>query len=134
MCSIEGCAGKVNARGWCGKHYMRWRAHGDPLMVKYRHEDAGYDAAHWRTRKDRGPAREHTCRHCPESAKHWALSHDAPVGQINRDKKGRYSLNPANYLPLCYACHSDYDGTGFQNIDPDFWYSRRWGSRAKEIV
>ena len=29
-CSIEGCENAVNARGWCTKHYTRWRSHGDP--------------------------------------------------------------------------------------------------------
>jgi len=29
-CSIEGCDGKVLARGWCQKHYSRWYDHGDP--------------------------------------------------------------------------------------------------------
>lgn len=29
-CSIEGCDGEVIARGWCSKHYSRWRSHGDP--------------------------------------------------------------------------------------------------------
>lgn len=32
-CSIRGCKGKVRARGWCEKHYRRWRVHGDPLTV-----------------------------------------------------------------------------------------------------
>ena len=33
-CSIEGCesTGQVR-RGWCVKHYERWRAHGDPLFT-----------------------------------------------------------------------------------------------------
>ena len=30
-CSIDGCDGRVVARGWCGKHYQRWKTHGDPL-------------------------------------------------------------------------------------------------------
>lgn len=32
-CSIPGCPGttKGGARGLCGKHYARWRTHGDPL-------------------------------------------------------------------------------------------------------
>ena len=32
MCSIEGCTGPVavKSRGWCNKHYIRWRRHGDP--------------------------------------------------------------------------------------------------------
>lgn len=30
MCSIPGCSKVLLARGWCGKHYERWRRHGDP--------------------------------------------------------------------------------------------------------
>lgn len=30
-CTIEGCAAKMLARGWCNRHYLRWKAHGDPL-------------------------------------------------------------------------------------------------------
>lgn len=29
-CSIEGCGRKPVGRGWCGKHYQRWRTHGSP--------------------------------------------------------------------------------------------------------
>lgn len=29
-CSIDGCGGRVHARGWCGRHYRAWRNHGDP--------------------------------------------------------------------------------------------------------
>lgn len=31
LCSIDGCGGRVLARGWCSKHYQRWSNHGDPL-------------------------------------------------------------------------------------------------------
>lgn len=31
MCNVDGCGGKVHGYGWCGKHYTRWRNHGDPL-------------------------------------------------------------------------------------------------------
>ncbi len=30
-CSITGCVGGVVGRGLCGKHWARWRKHGDPL-------------------------------------------------------------------------------------------------------
>jgi hypothetical protein len=33
-CSIEGCLTWVEARGWCQKHYTRWRNHGSPYTVK----------------------------------------------------------------------------------------------------
>lgn len=29
-CSIDGCESAALSRGWCNKHYLRWRQHGDP--------------------------------------------------------------------------------------------------------
>jgi len=29
-CSVDGCVRQAEARGWCGRHYRRWRLHGDP--------------------------------------------------------------------------------------------------------
>lgn len=29
-CSIQGCTNTPHSRGWCGKHYTRWRKWGDP--------------------------------------------------------------------------------------------------------
>lgn len=31
MCIIEGCESAAKARGYCGKHWQRWRRYGDPL-------------------------------------------------------------------------------------------------------
>ena len=33
-CSIDGCESAARKRGWCHKHYVRWRAHGDPLHTR----------------------------------------------------------------------------------------------------
>lgn len=33
-CSIEGCGKPLEARGWCGMHYARWRKYGDPYKRK----------------------------------------------------------------------------------------------------
>jgi hypothetical protein len=33
-CSIDGCGERAVGRGWCGRHYVRWRTHGDPLFLK----------------------------------------------------------------------------------------------------
>lgn len=32
VCSIEGCGRpvQIKKRGWCNRHYLRWRRHGDP--------------------------------------------------------------------------------------------------------
>jgi len=31
VCTVDGCATGAIARGWCAKHYQRWRSHGDPV-------------------------------------------------------------------------------------------------------
>lgn len=33
-CSIKGCENKHNAKGYCQKHYVRFKKHGDPLYTK----------------------------------------------------------------------------------------------------
>lgn len=30
VCKIEDCGHRLYARGWCNRHYLRWRNHGDP--------------------------------------------------------------------------------------------------------
>ncbi|UIU47076.1 HNH endonuclease [Microcystis phage MinS1] len=34
-CSVSDCNGKFLARGWCAKHYARWKRTGDPLTPGY---------------------------------------------------------------------------------------------------
>jgi len=34
LCTIEGCENAKLARGWCPKHYARWRSTGDPLKTR----------------------------------------------------------------------------------------------------
>lgn len=33
QCTIPECTNKYFGRGWCNKHWQRWRAHGDPLTL-----------------------------------------------------------------------------------------------------
>lgn len=35
-CSIAGCGNDAKTRGWCPKHYQRWRTHGDPTKTNPR--------------------------------------------------------------------------------------------------
>lgn len=32
-CAVESCDAPRHARGYCGRHYMMWRRHGDPLWA-----------------------------------------------------------------------------------------------------
>ena len=34
QCEVDGCERPHSSRGWCTMHYSRWRANGDPLVVK----------------------------------------------------------------------------------------------------
>jgi hypothetical protein len=36
-CSVPECGRPVTARGWCNKHWKRWRRSGDPLGVRPPH-------------------------------------------------------------------------------------------------
>ena len=33
-CKVDGCDSPSAGRGWCQKHWTRWRKHGDPTVVK----------------------------------------------------------------------------------------------------
>lgn len=34
-CAVSDCTALAYCRGWCQKHYQRWRVHGDPLSVMF---------------------------------------------------------------------------------------------------
>lgn len=36
ICSMPECTNPAESRGWCTKHYKRWRSHGDPTVVMKR--------------------------------------------------------------------------------------------------
>lgn len=44
-CCVTDCGAGVKTRGFCGKHYQRFRKHGDPLAVKPRGRRPGKSEA-----------------------------------------------------------------------------------------
>jgi hypothetical protein len=41
ICCVDGCESLAVARGWCGKHWQRWRKNGDPLAMLRRANGEG---------------------------------------------------------------------------------------------
>jgi len=111
-CAIPDCGKPVQARGWCNKHWKRWRVHGDPLAVTprgtqpgpehpgWKGDSAKYSAMHMRLRKARGNAKDHPCAQADESCRgrmEWA------------NVSGRHE-DVQDYIPLCKSHHVRLDG------------------------
>lgn len=116
-CSIEGCVKKVQARGWCGMHYRRWRVAGGQTggrdfrgdrNPRWTGQSATYIGVHRRLRAVRGPASAYECPACGQPASEWAYDHTDPEVRVD-DRGCRYSVDLARYLPLCSSCHRQYD-------------------------
>lgn len=41
ICTLDDCPSPVKGHGYCNKHYQRWKATGDPLVVRKRHSPNG---------------------------------------------------------------------------------------------
>lgn len=114
-CSVPTCTNPAHARGWCRTHYNRWWKHGDvqadnpPRIGAPRVPNPTYITVHARLRRERGPAKLHTCAHCQQrSAQHWAYNHTDPAPRI--DRVGcPYSADLDRYIPLCAPCHDRFD-------------------------
>lgn len=48
VCSLDGCSRPRIGRGYCGKHYQRWRKYGDPMKTQIcRSDDEDFEARFW---------------------------------------------------------------------------------------
>jgi hypothetical protein len=56
VCSVDGCTRVAFCRGWCGKHYTRWRKHGDPTVLLAGGEES---ERFWRKVDKAGPVPEY---------------------------------------------------------------------------
>lgn len=65
-CTIDGCNSSAVARGWCDKHYRRWRRHGDPTIAGRIVGD------------DRKRFFSHVAKGGPDDCWLWEGSHNAP--------------------------------------------------------
>lgn len=120
-CTITDCDRPMEARGWCSRHYQRWRNNGDPLALrgrpkgprhyKWGGDAVDYPAIHRRLREQKEHAQ---CAHASEECDgrlEWALI----IGRGTRvsDSGLPYSPNiDEDYMSLCVLHHRRYDGNG----------------------
>ena len=115
VCAALGCDrtdehGRL-PRGWCGKHYQRWRKTGrvdDPRDST----PLSYGGVHDRLRAAYGPASDYSCVACCSPAAQWAYDHSDPdeLRGVGGSGDGLpYSLDLHRYHPLCWSCHQGVD-------------------------
>lgn len=77
ICAFKDCANPAYCRGFCTKHYTRWRMHGDPSIVKPSH----------------GPVDpwSHIPQGDPDECWEW-------TGTVNKDGYGQFRLNEKTWI------------------------------------
>lgn len=125
-CSMPDCAEKAHAHKLCVKHYSRWRSHGDANVVlptegrPPKHGITGYDGAHKRVARLRGPARERLCVDCGANATAWSYDGRDPEQLRDLERGSLYSLKAEHYEPRCTSCHRKFDdAAGKRERGPD---------------
>lgn len=122
-CSVDGCDARAAwSTGLCRIHAERVRRYGTtdllggpapmigPDNPKWKGAAVRYGPAHERVARQRGPASTHRCVECGAPARHWALAEITPAVRFTPDDRvGPYSLDPADYAPMCVPCHKRHD-------------------------
>ena len=113
FCTYEGCDSEYYARGWCFKHYRRWRRTGSPGGRVF--GPTTYRGMHLKVVRERGKAVEHECVDCGEQASEWSYNKSDPdpkyqeISLMNRVILAEFSTNVDCYEPRCKPCHVKLD-------------------------
>lgn len=133
-CSVEECTEHSRSKGYCNRHYQKWRTYGNPraskpreyqsgpLAPNWRGDDISYYGAHYRVVTQRGKASELPCSDCGLPATEWSYDGLDPTEKVGEVQWGagakgvnsgvslmRYSINPVHYVPRCRECHRAFD-------------------------
>lgn len=93
-CSIEGCNRPHFGRGWCQKHYLRWRRNGDPerLVVQFKSTPGrSIEERFWEKVDKEGPVPQHR----PELGPCW-------LWRAGRDKSGYGQFRKESTVALAH--------------------------------
>lgn len=102
------CGLPMVALGMCRKHYDESRR-----PPRTRKPGVSYYAAHAQMVKLYGRASSHPCIICERPAEQWAYLHTAGSKEMTGLRGMAYSMDPADYAPLCRKCHSRADNKHF---------------------
>ena len=89
ICAVDGCHSAARGRGWCGRHYYRFRRYNDPNGGGIeRHNDWPFDKLFWSRVDKSGGASA-----CWEwmAARHYKGYGETTVGVRKKDKAHRVS-------------------------------------------
>lgn len=130
-CSIDGCTSTAHARGWCPKHYQRWKTTGDPsvTLAVRRPDECTIDGCH-REVHGRG-----LC------GAHWNRNHrhgDPLAGGPDRQPAPDQCIEPeCDRKPAAHGRCKAHEKRHRLATDPDYrerkraeW--RRWAGRNPE--
>lgn len=161
LCSVSGCGRSSRVKGFCFKHYLRWRAHGDPQTV-LRVRDAtceapgcgcqakrrGQDkarflcAAHWaddilQRRLSAAEQRVRTCLHCGAG---FVPKHSDRVTYCSRDCSFAHTARLTEYrratrrdasARVCEVCGASFNGPRTQLVCSPGCRETRTKTRAR---
>lgn len=108
-CSVEGCERNARSGGMCGKHYQRWRKHGDPLIkglprktpprTGFDHRPANVRFNQIHVWINKHYPRTGRCEYCGRTDRPTEYASDGH----------RYTRNRADWFEFCRACHKRFD-------------------------
>lgn len=95
-CQVPDCTATARGHGYCGKHYQRWRTHGDPLKVLPRSGGGGRPGPRFDLRKDPVPCSVAKCERkartrglCSLHYKRWLRYGDPSVVRSQPKRRNR---------------------------------------------
>ena len=114
LCSIESCGNRHDSNGYCGKHNMMWKRHGDPLYVPVhvtklcsvkncneKHSGKGFCVKHHYRFKKYGdplyvPDPEQTKKKQSDSQKEWLEKNVNPMTGRKQSDKTKNKISESN--------------------------------------